>query len=185
MIKYDYYDYGVVRMENWDLYDENRQLLNETMTRGNEVPANRYHLVIHVCIINKQGQLLIQKRRDDKQGWPGKWDFSAGGSAVQGDTNRDAAERETYEELGLQLDLTNRRPHFTINFDDGYDDFFIVHQDINIEKLSFPTEEVQEVKWVTKHELLDMIEEGLFIPYRNSLIEFIFEMNIGLGTIRE
>ena len=54
MIKYDYYDYGVVRMENWDLYDENRQLLNETMTRGNEVPANRYHLVIHVCIINKQ-----------------------------------------------------------------------------------------------------------------------------------
>ena len=46
-------------MENWDLYDENRQLLNETMTRGNEVPANRYHLVIHVCIINKQGQLLI------------------------------------------------------------------------------------------------------------------------------
>lgn len=60
-----------------------------------------------------------------------------------------------------------------------------MHQDINIEKLSFPTEEVQEVKWVTKHELLDMIEEGLFIPYRNSLIEFIFEMNIGLGTIRE
>ena len=48
-------------METWDLYDENRQLLNETMTRGNEVPANRYHLVIHVCIINKQGQLLIQK----------------------------------------------------------------------------------------------------------------------------
>lgn len=39
--------------------------------------------------------------------------------------------------------------------------------------------------WVTKYELLDMIKEGLFIPYRNSLIEFIFEMNIGLGTIRE
>ncbi|WP_240453107.1 hypothetical protein [Mammaliicoccus sciuri] len=56
---------------------------------------------------------------------------------------------------------------------------------MNIEKLSFPTEEVQEVKWVTKDELLGMIKEGLFIPYRNSLIEFIFEMNIGLGTIRE
>ena len=136
-----------------------------------------------VLLINRT--IANTKRRDDKQGWPGKWDFSAGGSAVQGDTNRDAAERETYEELGLQLDLTNRRPHFTINFEDGYDDFFIVHQDINIEKLSFPTEEVQEVKWVTKYELLDMIKEGLFIPYRNSLIEFIFEMNIGLGTIRE
>ena len=93
--------------------------------------------------------------------------------------------QETYEELGIQLDLTNRRPHFTINFEDGYDDFFIVHQDINIEKLSFPTEEVQEVKWVTKYELLDMIKEGLFIPYRNSLIEFIFEMNNELGTLRE
>lgn len=50
-------------METWDLYDKNRQLLNETMTRGNEVPANRYHLVIHVCIINKQGQLLMQKKK--------------------------------------------------------------------------------------------------------------------------
>jgi len=60
-----------------------------------------------------------------------------------------------------------------------------VHQEINIEKLSFPIEEVQEVKWVTKDELLDMIKEGLFIPYRNSLIEFIFEMNNELGTLRE
>ncbi|MEN3966797.1 hypothetical protein [Mammaliicoccus sciuri] len=60
-----------------------------------------------------------------------------------------------------------------------------MHQEINIEKLSFPIEEVQEVKWVTKDELLDMIKEGLFIPYRNSLIEFIFEMNNELGTLRE
>ncbi len=60
-----------------------------------------------------------------------------------------------------------------------------MHQEINIEKLSFPTEEVQEVKWVTKDELLDMIKEGLFIPYRNSLIDFIFEMNNELGTLRE
>ncbi|WP_241958882.1 hypothetical protein [Mammaliicoccus sciuri] len=60
-----------------------------------------------------------------------------------------------------------------------------MHQEINIEKLSFPIEEVQEVKWVTKDELLDMIKEGLFIPYRNGLIEFIFEMNNELGTLRE
>ena len=80
--------------------------------------------------------------------------------------------------------MSNQRPHFTINYYDAFDDFFVIHEEVNIEKLSFPTEEVQ-VKWVTKDELLGMIKEGLFIPYRNSLIEFIFEMNIGLGTIRE
>ncbi|WP_016913154.1 NUDIX hydrolase [Mammaliicoccus vitulinus] len=170
-------------METWDLYDENRQLLNETMVRGHEVPPNRYHLVIHVCIINEQGQLLIQKRRDDKLGWPGAWDFSSGGSAIKGDHAREAAERETFEELGLEIDLSNQRPHFTINFENGFDDFFIVHQEVDIESLKFPTEEVEEVKWATKKEIHNMVKEGLFIPYRKSMVDFIFDMRIGFGTI--
>ncbi len=28
-----------------------------------------------------------------------------------------------------------------------------------------------------------MVKEGLFIPYRKSMVDFIFDMKIGFGTI--
>lgn len=39
-------------MEIWDLYDKHRNLTGETMVRGEPVPQDRYHLVVHICIFN-------------------------------------------------------------------------------------------------------------------------------------
>lgn len=49
-------------MEIWDLYDINRIPTGETMIRGEKIKENRYHLAVHVCIFNKQGEMLIQHR---------------------------------------------------------------------------------------------------------------------------
>ena len=46
-------------MELWDLYDEQRRLVGTDHLRGQELPDNRFHLVVHVWIINSQGQYLI------------------------------------------------------------------------------------------------------------------------------
>ena len=42
-------------MEIWDLYNEDRTLSGQYMVRGDEVPDNKYHLVVHVWIKNKKG----------------------------------------------------------------------------------------------------------------------------------
>ena len=60
------------------------------------------------------------------------WDISVGGSAVAGDNSIRAAEREVFEELGLKLDLSGERPFLTMNFSEGFDDFYIVEQDIDL-----------------------------------------------------
>ena len=52
-----------------------------------------------------------------KRKWAGLWDLSAAGSAVSGENSRDAAERETREELGLEIDLGNARPVLTIHWE--------------------------------------------------------------------
>lgn len=161
-------------MELWDIYDINRNKTGRTMERG-PVPEGDYHLVVHVCIFNSKGEMLIQQRQYYKEGWPNLWDISVGGSAVQGDSSQSAAEREVKEELGIKLDLSNIRPHFTINFDRGFDDVYLIEKEVNIGDLVLQEEEVQAAKWATKEEILEKIEKQEFIPYYPSLIELLFD----------
>lgn len=59
------------------------------------------HRVVHVLVINKQGDLLLQKRSINKDIAPGRWDTSVGGHVNPGEEVYDAAVRETKEELGI------------------------------------------------------------------------------------
>ncbi|MFR3498722.1 NUDIX hydrolase [Paraclostridium bifermentans] len=163
-------------MEIWDLYDKDRIKTGETMVRGSQFKENTYHLVVHVCIFNLEGKMLIQQRQPFKDGWPNMWDITVGGSAISGDTSQLAAEREVYEEIGYKLSLDGIRPSLTINFDKGFDDIYLIQKDIDISKLKLQYEEVQSVKWASKEEILSMIDKEIFIPYHKSLIDLLFFM---------
>lgn len=170
-------------MELFDLYTENRELTGKTMERGGTVPEGLYRLVVHICVFNSRGEMLIQRRQPFKAGWPGLWDISVGGGAVAGENAKAAAERETREELGLTVTLD--RPVLTIHFDEGFDDFFITTADRPAEEFSPQYEEVAEVKWAGKEEILGKIRDGSFIPYHESLIGLLFFLRGHRGTFNE
>ena len=151
--------------EYWDIYDENRNKTGRTHLRGDEMQSGDYHLVIHVCIFNSKNELLIQRRHPDKIGWPGIWDISAAGSALQDEDSRLAAIREVKEELGIEINLDGLRPHFTINFDQGFDDYWFIEQEIDLKDITLQPEEVVDAKWVQEDELIKLLEAGQFIPY--------------------
>lgn len=92
------------------------------------------------------------------------------------------AEREVYEEIGYKLSLDGIRPALTINFEDGFDDMYLIKKDIEISDLYLQYEEVKAVKWASKEEILKMIDEETFIPYHKSLIELLFFMKDTKGT---
>lgn len=164
-------------MELWDIYDENRTKKAGVMKRGEAFRDGDYHLVVHVCVFNEKNEMLIQKRQPFKSGFSGLWDVTVGGSAVMGDTSRSAAERELFEEVGIQIDLSNVRPHLTVNYDHGFDDFYLVEKnDIDIASLKLQYEEVEAVKWASEEEIIEMMREGTFIPYYESLIRLFFAM---------
>lgn len=169
-------------MEIWDIYDKDRIKTGETMVRGSKFKEDTYHMVVHVCIFNLEGKMLIQQRQPFKDGWPNMWDITVGGSAISGDTSQLAAEREVYEEIGYKLSLDGVRPALTINFDKGFDDIYLIKQDIDVSKLNLQYEEVQSVKWASMEEILSMIDEETFIPYHKSLIELLFFMRNRNGT---
>ena len=100
-------------MELFDLYTKDRVKNGRTMVRGEPVPEDCYRIVVHVCIFDGEGRMLIQQRQPFKHGWSNMWDITVGGCAVAGDTSQDAAEREVREEIGLELDLQDERPTMT------------------------------------------------------------------------
>ena len=55
-------------MEKWDLYTLDREKTNQVITRGDTIPNDLYHLVVHVCIFNAKNQMLIQQRQSFKEG---------------------------------------------------------------------------------------------------------------------
>ena len=161
-------------MELFDLYTADRRKTGKTMVRGEPVPEGFYRMVIHVCIFDEAGRMLIQQRQPFKDGWPDRWDISVGGSAVTGDSSSSAAERETMEELGLPIDLTDERPSLTVYFERGFDDYYVLTKDIDLDTLNLQPEEVQAVRWAGPEEIMQMIDDGRFIPYEKSLISFLF-----------
>lgn len=163
-------------METWDVYDKDRNLTGKQMNRGERFEQGAYHLVVHVCLFNKHGEMLIQQRQPDKDDWKNMWDVTVGGSAIAGENSQQAAEREVKEEIGYILDLQHTRPSITVNFEKGFDDYYLIEADLDIIDLSLPTEEVVQVKWASKDEIFHMISEGLFIPYQKSLIALLFDM---------
>ena len=170
-------------MELWDILTADRQPTGRTMVRGEPMKEGDYRLVVHVCIFDSEGRMLIQHRQPFKDGWPNMWDVSVGGSAIAGDSSKTAAERETREELGLIIDLEGIRPHFTVNFDGGFDDYYLIEREVEIDSLILQPEEVQAAKWVTCDELLAMIDDGTFIPYHKSLIRLMFDMRKNYGDM--
>ncbi len=169
-------------MELWDIYTQDRIKTGMTMIRGNKFEKNSYHLVVHACVFNSMGEMLIQQRQPFKSGWPNMWDITVGGSAISGETSKRAIERELFEEIGLKLDLQNVRPHLTINFEFGFDDIYLIEKDVNIDELILQYEEVQNVKWASESEILTMLESGEFIPYYKNLIQLLFNMKHQYGA---
>ncbi len=162
-------------MEIFDLYDIDRNLINKQLVRGDKRNKDEYYLVVHCGIFNSQGEMLIQHRQSFKSNWSGLWDLTCGGHAQSGESSREAIRRELKEELGISYDFTDVRPYFTMNWQCGFDDFYLLQKDLDIDSLKLQYEEVQEVKWADLDEILKMIDVGEFIPYHKALVILMFE----------
>ena len=163
-------------MELWDLYDKNRVKTGETAVRGGDpIPEGRYHIVVHAAVFNDRGEMLIQQRQPWKDVFPDLWDISVGGSAVAGEDAPLACFRELEEEVGLSLDSIRKgRAVFTVNFGNGFDDYFVGHWNGDSAALSLQGSEVKAVRFASREEIAQMTADGTFIPYHPGLMDLLF-----------
>lgn len=162
--------------EIMDLYDCNRQLTKRTYLRGSYQAKGFYRLVVHVCIFNSRGELLIQQRTQNKK-MPDLWDVTCGGAVATKESSSVGAQRELFEELGIKIDFTNIRPILTANFAQGFDDFYILHRDIDLDDLILQKEEVADARWENLDGVLDLRRANNFVAYKESFIRFLFDLS--------
>ena len=162
--------------ELWDVYDVNRNRTGKIIPRPEGWGQEAYHLIVHVGIFDKEGRMLIQRRSPRKHAWADLWEISAGGSALAGEDSWQAAERETFEEIGIKLDLKSVRPHFTVNYERGFDDFYAVIIDhIDLSSLILQESEVEEVRMATQEEVHQMMKDGRFVPYFPGVVDLLWQ----------
>ena len=162
-------------MEKWDVYDFERQKKGFTRSEDEKFLEGECRLVVHGILINDRREMLIQKRSRKKKIMPSYWDLTWAGSVQAGEDSYQGLIREAKEELGLE-GISWKRPDFTINFPQGYDDFYIFRRNIDLDKLTIDLKEVEKVKWASLADILNLIDKGEFIAYSESFIRLIFDV---------
>lgn len=154
-------------MELVDVVDENNELTGEIVDRMVAYEKGLWRRTVSCWIMNKKGEILLQKRASNKLRNPNMWS-KTGGQVDSGESVEDAIFREVKEELGIEIpkeqiqvlecwkgnDINNKR--FAYNF------IFIV--DYKIDDYKLQKEEVAEVKYFTIEEI-EQIKKNNYSNY--------------------
>ncbi|CAA6671017.1 unnamed protein product [Spirodela intermedia] len=101
-------------------------------------PGWDYHRAVHVWIYAENTrELLLQRRADCKDSWPGLWDISSAGHISAGSSSLLTARRELEEELGVRLP------------EDAFEFLFVFLQESVINGGTFINNEFNDVYLVT------------------------------------
>ncbi len=145
-----------------DLYNNARQFVKQS-DRTQPIPDNLNKISVHVWIMNKNKQFLLQQRVANAKKFPNMWG-QTGGGAQSGESSWQCCVRESVEELGLKPEIENSVWVGTFKRPKDFVDVWLVHSDINIKDLKLQTAEVQNVKWASTQDIDQMQKEGTFIP---------------------
>lgn len=143
-------------MEIIDIYNKRREKTNKTCERGKEKDGE-YGLSVHIWIMNKEGKFLIQKRTKSRKRFPNMWSLTAG-AVDTGETSEEGAIREAKEEIGVDINKDDMELILSFKRTHNFLDVWLVRKDIDLKNIVMQEEEVQKVKWVTREELEEMIE---------------------------
>lgn len=142
-------------MEYLNVYDNNKNLLDKKVIRGTPLGENEHIMITIIFLENDKSEYLMQKTSPSKSG---KYS-STGGHVTYGESSYTTIIRETQEELGL--DISKDHPIYinTILLGVPFCDIYYLKKNINIDELTIQTEEVSSISYMTKEEILLLIEE--------------------------
>ena len=155
--------------EYFDVLKSNGEYTNETASREECHKKGLYHKAVVVIILSTDNKkVLLQKRSANKKLWPNRWDVTAGGHVLSGELGYEAVIRETKEEIGIdinkeELEFIGATTSETIKgeiINRHFNEYYIVHKNINIDDIILQEEEVQDIKWLEKEEIIRRINNN-------------------------
>ena len=147
-------------MEYIQLFDENKNMLNEGIERSRKenIPEGKYFMIILLFIENDNHEFLIQKTSKERD----NVFATTGGHVSLGDNNIKTVIKEAKEELGIDLKEDEIEFVYSKKHHIAYCDTFYVHKNIDIKDIKVQKEEVDYVEWMSVDKINKLIEEDKF-----------------------
>ena len=162
-------------MELFDVCDEKGNPTGEIIGRAEAHSRGICHRTVHIWITRQAGgrtQILLQKRSEQKDAYPGKYDTSSAGHIQAGDEPTESACRELEEELGIRADPSQLE--FAGNFRIQYEAVFyekpfrdnevvfvyVCRKPVELSDLTLQKEEVDAANWFDLDETQQACEKG-------------------------
>ncbi len=119
------------------------------------------HRVCRILLVNSNGEVLLSGRAAHLHSNPGLWSVSASGHVDEGETYEYAAHRELAEEIGVEdMPLIEIGYFYSDGISHGgAKQFTRIYKGIYDGDVHPNTEEVWEVKWVSKSEIEELVTE--------------------------
>ena len=151
--------------EKFDVLNELGEFTGKIASREECHKKGLWHRAVYAFVIDEKGNVLLQKRSSQKRLWPNLWDVTVGGHVESGEFGRQALIREVKEELGIEIgdnDIKYLVGSTSINeqgniINKHFNECYLIIKNIDITDIKLQKEEVSEVKYFSKDELLKKI----------------------------
>ena len=143
-------------MELEDLYDKNFNKLNKTIKRRiDEIPEGCYVMMSYALIKNNDKYLLEQAtaRSNNTLAIPG-------GHVLAGEDGLTGLKRELKEELNLDNLTIKHIDTIIYPYNSYIFNIYLIKDEIDINSIEFDPDEVLNINWYTKEEILNKIKDG-------------------------
>ena len=154
--------------EMFDVLNEWGEYTGEVASRDRCHTEGLWHRAVYGFVIDKNKNVLLQKRSANKKTWPNMWDVTVGGHVDAGEFGRHALIREAKEELGL--DITDDEIKYLVGstsidtakgINKHYNECYLILKDVDVSDIKLQKEEVSEVRYFSKEEILERIDNNL------------------------
>lgn len=145
--------FDVVDSSDNVLYQEKRSIIHQN---------NLIHRASHIILLDENKNILLQKRASSKDSYPLIYTTSTSGHVDAGENYLQAAIREAFEELGIQISQNDLTPigkiypcpetanEFTFLYT-------LIYNQNKMGPLNFPKDEVDSLKWIPLKEFSKQI----------------------------
>lgn len=148
-------------MELVDIYNVRHELLDIKKDRK-ELVDGEYRLSAFIWIMNDNDEILIQQRLKTAKKCPNMWGTTAGGVKIN-ESSLEGAIRELKEEMGI--DSAKEELEFIGSYKrvNDFVEVYLIKKNIDIKDLKLQEDEVQDAKWVSIDEFINMVKDGIAI----------------------
>lgn len=145
----------ISKIEFMDVLDENGNITGNIKTRDKIAKDKDFYKIVNLWLMNpKTKQILLQKRSNNKESHPNKWDLTSGGHVKVGESSLEAIIRETKEEIGIDVSKDDLIKILEVKEKQKFVDIYFIEKDVKIEDLTLQVEEVSDAKYFSLKELI-------------------------------